>query len=218
MGESLRAPLLVLMVAASALLASCAGNLKKAEADLAELEAWLPGRYDNMEQAQKGAAHTALALNIVPIFMPTFGMHVFYLQESAADDPRRITSQRLLSFQAVKEGHVLETIYTLSQPGRWRDGHLNPDLFKGMMYNDATPLAGCELLWKKEGERFLAASPTEGCRATVPALGGGVRLQIRAELTAEELSLAEQAFNASGQLVQGNATEPFYRFRKRAGS
>ncbi len=224
MGELLRASILAL--AACAMLSSCASELKRAEADLKEIEAWLPGSYDNVEQVQEDArqgrtAQTAISLHIVQIHMPTFGDHVFYLQESAADDPRRITSQRLLSFEAVKEGHVLETMYTLSQPQRWRDGHLNPSLFKGMMYNDATPLAGCELLWKKEKKedmRYVAANPTGGCRATVPALGGGVRLQIRAELAVDELFLSELAYNSAGQLVQGNANEPFYRYRKRSGS
>ncbi len=196
--------------------------MKRAEADLAQIESWLPGRYDNVEQAQSDARqartpHAALSLNIVPIHMPTFGEHVFYLQESAVDEPRRITTQRLLSFEAVKEGHVLETLYTLAQPARWRDGHLNPDLFKAMMYNDASPLIGCELLWKKEGTRFVAANPGGSCRAAVPALGGSVRLQMLAELSADEFSTAELAFNAAGQLVQGDAAEPFYRYHKRSG-
>jgi hypothetical protein len=212
---------LAVMLGACALVASCASEMKRAEADLDEMEGWLPGRYDNVEQAQQDTKqgrtpHAAQSLSIVAIHIPTFGDHVFYLQESAAEDARRVTTQRLLSFTAVKEG-VLETLYTINQPGRWRDGHLNPDLFKGMMYNDATPLAGCDVLWKKDGMKFVGANPTGGCRATMPALGGGVRLTIRTELTVDELSIAEQAFNASGQLVMGDAAEPFYRYRKRQG-
>jgi hypothetical protein len=223
MAERFRTHALVAMLAASALLAACASELKKAEANLAEIEAWLPGHYDNMEQAEADAAqgrseHAALTINIVPVHMPTFGDHVFYLQETVTNDPRRITTQRLLSFEAMKDGGVLETIYMLAQPGRWRDGHLNPDLFKGMMYNDATPLVGCELLWKKEGTRFVAANPTGGCRATVQSLGGSVRLQTRAELSPDEFSLAELAYNANGELVQGDANEPFYHYKKRSGS
>lgn len=204
------------------LLAACASELKRAESDLAQIEAWLPGAYDNTEQSQEDVRqgrtpHVALSLNIVRVYMPTFGDHVFYLQESAADDPRRITRQRLLSLEASKEGYVVQTLYTLGQPGRWRDGHLNPSLFKGMMYNDATPLAGCELHWKKDGMRFVASQPQGGCRVAVPALGGGVRLELRAELTTDTLSTAELAFNANGQIVQGDTAEPFYRYRKRSG-
>jgi hypothetical protein len=221
MVESVSVPRLLIALSICALLASCASELKRAEADLEQIESWLPGSYDNVEQGaedtkQGRTPHAAQSLHIVSIHIPTFGDHVFYLQESAADDARRVTTQRLLSFQAVKEG-VLETLYTLPQPGRWRDGHLNPDLFKGMMYNDATPLAGCDVLWKKDGTRYVGANPTGGCRATMPALGGGVRLEIKAELTQDELSLAEQAFDSSGQLVMGDAKEPFYRFKKRSG-
>jgi len=52
----------------------------------------------------------------------------------------------------------------------------------------------------------------------VPALGGSVRLEMKGELTADTLALAELAYDANGQLVQGDATEPFYRYRKRAGA
>lgn len=219
---SLRSWRAALLAVSLALLAACAGDMKRAQSDLAQIVAWLPGRYDNVEQSQSDAragrtSHAALALNIVPVDLPTFGDHVFYLQESAADDPRRVTTQRLLSFAAAKDGSVIETLYTLAQPNRWRDGHLNPDLFKGMMLNDAAPLTGCELAWKKEGAKFVAENPSGGCRAAVPSLGGTVRLELRAELAAGELSIAELAFDANGRLVQGDAAEPFYRYRKRSG-
>jgi hypothetical protein len=207
-----------------ALLASCASEMKKAEADLAQLETWLPGSYDNSEQvrqdAQQGRSpHTALSVTVVAIHMPTFGDHVFYLHESATDDPRRVTTQRLLSFQAVKGG-VLETLYTLNEPARWREGRSNPKVFTGMMYNDALPMRGCDLLWKKDasGLKFEASNPAGGCRATVAALGGSVRLEMRGELTADTLALAELAYGSNGQLVQGETAEPFYRYRKRSGN
>ncbi|HEU4626151.1 MAG TPA: chromophore lyase CpcT/CpeT [Steroidobacteraceae bacterium] len=198
--------------------------MKKSEADLAQLVAWLPGNYDNSEQVQQDAQqgrepHTALSLTVVPIHMPTFGDHVFYLHESVTDDPRRVTRQRLLSFQAVKGG-VLETLYTLNEPARWREGRSNPRVFTGMMYNDAQPMAGCDLLWKRaaNGLEFAGENPAGGCRATVPALGGSVRLEMRGELTAGTLSLSELAYGANGQLVRGEAGEPFYRYRKRSGN
>lgn len=216
MGSGLRA----LAFAACALLASCASEMKKAEADLGQLETWLPGTYDNSEQVRGGrSAHAALSVTIVAIHMPTFGDHVFYLHESAADDPRRVTTQRLLSFQAVKGG-VLETFYTLNEPARWREGRSNPKVFTGMMYNDALPMNGCDLLWKKDasGTKFEATQPTGGCRAAVPALGGSVRLEMRGELTVDTLALAELAYGTNGQVVQGDAAEPFYRYRKRSGN
>jgi hypothetical protein len=115
---------------------------------------------------------------------------------------------------------VLETFYTLNEPARWREGRTNPRVFTGMMYNDALPMRGCDLLWTKDksGLKFEASNPAGGCRATVPALGGSVRLEMRAEVTADTLALAELAYGANGQLVQGETAEPFYRYRKRSGN
>ena len=198
--------------------------MKKAEADLEQLQSWLPGNYDNSEQIREEARQgltppTALSVTIVSIHMPTFGDNVYYLHESATDDPRRVTTQRLLSFQAVKGG-VLETMYTLNEPARWREGATNPKMFTGMMYNDALPMKGCDLLWKKDasGTQFEATQPAGGCRAIVAALGGNVTFQMRGELTADTLALAEIAYGANGQIVQGDAAEPFYRYRKRSGN
>jgi hypothetical protein len=210
----------LLALVSCVLLASCATEMKKAEADLEQIESWLPGKYDNAEQVRAGGSpHAALSVTIVPIHMPTFGDNVFYLHERATDDPRRVTTQRLLSFQAVKGG-VLETMYTLNEPARWRDGAENPRVFTGMMYNDALPMKGCDLLWKKHqsGTKFEAAQPAGGCRAIVPALGGSVRFEMRVELTADTLALAEVAYDANGKVVQGDAAEPFYRYRKRSGN
>jgi hypothetical protein len=199
---------------------SCASEMKAAKADLAQIEAWYPGSYDNTEQAQEEArkgqvVHTAVALSVVRIDLPLFSEHAYYVQESVADDPRRVTSQRLVTFDVGKGGHILQSYWSLAQPGRWRDASQNPDLFKGMMYQDATRLGGCELEWKKEGEKYLASNQPAACRMNSPALGS-VRMELRAELTADELALAELAYGASNKLVQGNPGQPFYRYRKRA--
>jgi CpeT/CpcT family (DUF1001) len=210
----------VTATAAALLLASCASDMKLAKADLAQIDDWYPGRYDNSEQVQADAragreVHAALSLSVVPIDVPLFSEHAYYVQESAADDPRRITSQRIVTFEVLKGGQIVQSYWSLAQPGRWRDAHQNPDLFKGMMNQDATRLGGCEILWKKEGARFVGSNQLAACRVSSPALGS-VHMQIRAELSPDELSVAELAF-AGDKLVQGDAAEPFYRYRKSAG-
>ncbi len=137
-------------------LTGCAAGLKKAQSNLAEIGDLLPGRYNNVAQAEDDAKagrdlHTAVQLDIVRIEMPMLSDYVFYAQETGAEGQRRIVTQRLLTFDAVDDGSVVERVYNFSEPGRWRDGHLNPGLFTGMMFRDTQPLAGCDLLWKKTG-------------------------------------------------------------------
>jgi hypothetical protein len=209
-------------IACMALVGCGSNKLKEAQTELVDLADLLPGRYNNVAQAeadaQSGApAHTALALEITRVDFPLLSDYVFYVQESAADDPRRVTQQRLLTFEAIDDGRIVQRIHTFDQPARWRDGQLNPGLFKSLMVQDTKQMAGCDLEWKKDGEKWKGSNLKEGCRITSGALGT-VKVDMRIELSAEELAVAELSYGPSGKLVQGNAAEPFYRFRRGDGS
>jgi CpeT/CpcT family (DUF1001) len=202
--------------------AGCASMAKQSEAELEQLIQWLPGRYDNRDQAQRdaargGEAHEALSISIVPIYAPALGKYAFYTQESAADDPRRVTAQRVIAFDIGPEKRIVQGLFSLVEPVRWRDAHLNPDLFKGLIpHQDVRPVSGCELVWKKEGDRFTAANDRSRCRVSSRITDGTVNLEVRAELAPGELSLSDRSYDAGGRLVHGHADEPFYRFLKRA--
>src|SRR5262245_15559630 len=204
------------MALAALALSACASEMKRGKADLAQIDEWLPGRYDNTEQAQEDArqgrdVHTPLTLSVVPIDVPLFSEHTYYVQEGAADDPRRVTSQRLVTFEVVKGGRILQSYWSLAEPGRWRAAVENPALFQSMMFRDATRLGGCDIEWKREGAKFVGSNSLATCRVNSPALGS-VRMQIRTELSPDALSIAELAYSGD-KLVQGNAAEPFYRYR-----
>jgi hypothetical protein len=207
------------LIAGAGLLAGCANQEKLHKEELEELVQWLPGQYDNTAQAQADERsgvqppHEPLALAIVPIYAPTIGRNVFYLQEMAADDPRRVMSQRVLSFEASADG-IRQSAWSLSQPVRWRDGHLNPDLFKSLLPDDLGAMQGCGLSWKKAAGRFVGSNDPKHCRTTSRATG--VQIEARAELGPEDLSTGERSFDSRGSHVQGSRDEPLYRFRKQA--
>lgn len=206
------------VLAIAVALTACASQGKRNEADLAQLLDWFPGRYSNIEQAEGDARtgrepHAALELAIVRVYAPLLGDYAFYLQETAANDARRIISQRVATFAVVKGLGIVESLWTPVEPVRWRDAHMDPDLFKSLMPQDFTLLAGCEIAWAQKQGGFAGANDRNTCRAT-SAAAGTAQMDLRAELTADGLALAEQSFDAAGRLVQGHATEPFYRFRR----
>ena len=216
----LRADLAMGLVACLAL-GGCSTQLKKAESQLVELSDLLPGHYNNAAQAEQDAKagrepHPALTLDIARVALPLLSDYVFYAQETAADDARRIVSQRLLTFQATKDGTIVETLHTFVQPARWRDGHLNSGLFTSMMFKDTKPMGGCDVLWKKEGDKFTGANVRDTCRVTSGSLGS-VRMEMKIELSADELATAELSYGPGNKLVQGNVTEPFYRYQRGDG-
>ncbi len=148
----------ILLLGFIALLTGCAENKQRVyEEDLARMSRWLPGTYDNTAQArsdvQKGVRppHDAVELDIVPLDSVSIGRNAFYLQESAADDPRRVLSQQVIKFSASEKG-IVETISTLEDPLRWRDGQRQADIFMGMTPKDLKSVPGCELKWRRETE------------------------------------------------------------------
>jgi hypothetical protein len=213
-----------LCAAAVSLIGACAGGGQKtkppAEVELAQITRWLPGTYNNVAQHEADlkagrAPHEALEIVIVPIDSPIMGAHAFYLQEMAADDARRVMRQQVLSFEVTdKKGQIRESVATLVEPRRWREGYLTPELLTAMVSEDLTPMSGCDLFWKRTEAGFVGANDPLRCHSSDRTSDAAAKNELRAELKSTELSLSEQSFDESGNLVLGRTDEPFYRFHK----
>jgi hypothetical protein len=197
-------------------LAGCASQAKQAEADLATLAEWLPGRYDNVDHVGGDVTRQAVVMRVVPFYAAPIGKAAFYVHETAAEDPRRVLRQRVIAFDVDSRGRrVIQAVYSLTEPGRWRDAHESPDLFTGLIpHQDLRPMAGCELVWTREADRFVGVNEPSRCRATSRATGAPVNVQMRAELSPGELALAERSVDSAGRVVEGDATPQ--RYTKRA--
>lgn len=212
------------MSAAAALLAGCAEQHKLAEQQLGQLVALLPGSYENIAQARAdgagvappGGAREALRLVIVPVYAPMIGDHVFYSQEMAAQDPRRVTAQRLMAFDLSPDDTLLQLSIALNEPARWRDGHLNPDLFKSLLPQDVKTQTGCELTWTKTDKGFAGRNDVKLCRSTSRATGETLRVETQFELDADGLAILDRQYDATGRVVIGLQTDPWYRFQRHA--
>jgi hypothetical protein len=217
------APSCLLLGAIIWVLLGCAASrqTKEQELNLAQMMRWLPGTYTNLAQHEADvkagkAPHEALAIAIVPIDSPIMGPHAFYFQQMAADDPRRVMVQQVLSFELTDRGKIKESIATLVEPRRWRDGQLNPELFTAMVVEDLVPLSGCDLFWTRSGEGFVGLNEPLRCHTASHTSEAAARTVLGAELKATEFALTEQSYDANGVLTQGRTDEPAYRFRKRS--
>lgn len=206
---------------AATVLGGCASQETLHETQLAQLLSWLPGNYDNTAQVQQDVregvqpAHDALALSIVEVDDPVIGEHVYYVQEMAAGDARRVMAQNIWTFEASKQG-MTQHVWTLAEPLRWRDGQRDPDLLRGMMNQDLSQVQGCDLSWKKRDDGFAAANDPHTCHKVSRATSGTVHNDLRLELDANGLAIADNATDAAGRLVQGRTDLPFSRFRRTA--
>jgi len=177
------------------LLAGCTDQTKVHEGELTELLAVLPGHYDNGAQVEADVRnhvqppHDAVALTIAHVYTPRLGHHVYYAQETAADDPRRVFSQKMYSFTVEEKRGIVESLYEFVEPLRWREGLQNKDMFTSVVTDDVQPEA-CQLLWKKKDDGFVATHDPKVCR---DAGGGAARPQ--AEFNGGVLTIGDYQFH-----------------------
>jgi len=193
--RTLTATCLVTTLATTLLaLCGCTSETAVHQGELTQLLAVLPGAYDNSAQAELDArsgvhpGHDAVALIITHVFTPRLGHYVYYAQETAADDPRRVFSQKMLSFQVEPKRGIVETVYQFNEPLRWRDGQKNKDLFTGLVVEDVQ-VEGCQLLWKHKDSGFIATHDPKVC----PDAGGGAG-KVQAELSGGTLTIGDYKF------------------------
>ena len=176
------------------LLGGCTDQTKVHEDELTQLLAVFPGHYDNTAQveadtrAHPGPPPDAIALTITHVYTPRLGHHVYYAQETAADDPRRLFNQKMYSFTVDEKLGIVETLYEFVEPLRWRDGQQNKDVFTGVTVEDVQPEA-CQLLWKKKDAGFVATHDPKVC----PDAGHGALLP-QAEFEAGVLTVGDYRF------------------------
>ena len=134
-------------------LAACSSQTDLRKAQLATLSDQLPGNYGNPQQA----------LTIMRVAAPLVGDQIFYVRETAANDARRIVSERIWSLQVSADGGLVGGVYALEEPERWRVGSESPELFRSLLMRDLRALPGCELLWTSGAQGFSATSASERC-------------------------------------------------------
>ena len=214
----------VTMVAAAAALGGCAtAQSSKSDGLLMQVEGWLPGHYDNRAQVATdrkhgGAVHPAVSAVIVRVDSLTVGQKVYYMEETDTDNPQQPpTAQYILSFEVVKD-RILEAVWSLTEPKRWRNGAEQPELFSSLQPPDLKLLTGCSLEWKKTEEGFAASNDVKLCHSTPLSVPAAVAAHWRIELTADQLGIGEQAYDSDGDLVYGTQEDSFIRLRKRSNS
>lgn len=212
-----------LCVAAALLIGACASQSPHRDVELAQINEWLPGRYDNQAQIAADLAagrptHEPLALVVVPVDALQMGHHVYYVEESAGrieapGTPRLILAQHLASIDVVN-GKIVAALYSFTDPQRWRDGRSTPELFSALQPQDVKLMRGCGLDWSSEPGKYVGSDDPHLCITSSALTGGAESLRIRVELTRDEIALSTGPVEAAGS---NPAADSYTRFRRSGG-
>ena len=134
-------------------LAACTDHEALRRKELTDLAVLLPGTYDNALQT----------LTILRVPAPLIGDRIFYVRETAANDVRRVVSERIWNLDALSESSAAVIVYRLAEPDRWHSAVQDPEIFRSMVTGDLHPVDGCALIWQKVDKGYKAAAVSPRC-------------------------------------------------------
>lgn len=106
---------------------------------------------------------------VAPIKLPWLGEHVLYLEEFPQDEPDAIRRQMVLQVepQGPPEEAVRVHLYAFAEPARWPHLDRRAKLTEQLRQEDLIATEGCDLVLRREGERFRGGTPGNRCRDAV---------------------------------------------------
>lgn len=142
--------------------------------DLAALEHLWPGVRDSNEEVFAGADASAPAWGdseqrirtiVSSVSVPWLGPHVLYLEEFLHDDPQNMRRQLLLQLEMPRAGvqGVRVRLWSFRDPSRWIHLAQRPRRLVQLRESDVSPVTGCDLLLKREGDQFAGGTSGREC-------------------------------------------------------
>lgn len=223
----------LVLLAVALTISGCSGEPTKPSSDaLVELQARLPGRYDNAAQVRSDAragmaqSQPPIDLLIVQANAALIGKTTYYVRQTPSGDPRRVLSQYIWVFGRTVEAHgkhdnkdehgkqkqyLEQHVYVFKEPQRWLRAGEQPEMLESLLPEDLQRLTGCELLWTRNDTGFTAERRTSNC---VPeSKSEGQLIEQKIELKDIHLSLLEQQISPEGLIAApAGQSDPYYRF------
>lgn len=196
---------------------SCVGQAEETvDQDLETLLSWLQGSYSNQAQIDSGALEAETDL-LFPVFqkvdIPAFGRHVVYLQWPIGAPDGRLQRQRIWVFERGPDGLAMD-FFTLKEPERWLNAHLNPESVRDMTKEDTIGYPRtCLLPVQRIGDVFTASIPST-CEIVSQGTKISMTLESNIKISENEMTYREGGQRGDGTVVFKVPASTQYEFAK----
>jgi len=166
---------------------------------------WLDGHYSNEAQIATGELDAEDNL-LFPVFkkvdVPAFGNHIVYLQWPIGGPDGRLQRQRLWTFHGDAEtGAMQMNFFTLREPERWLDAHIDPAKIREMTAEDTIGYPETCLLPVAFADATITASIPPTCQIISQATRTTMTLQATITITPNQITYQEAATRPDGSVV-----------------
>jgi hypothetical protein len=183
-------------------------NLK---ADMALMLQWFEGEFDNFQQVYKEKedkapeVHEHIHSIFKRVLLPAFGNDVFYVLQYMDGDSAKIYRQRLYAFTENKTENAIQLdIYSFAVDSLYYYAHVNTAKLSNLTPAQMTKTDGCEVFWKRDGEKFIGYMKEKACNFISKRSGKRIFITDSLLLNKDEIWIRDEAYDENGGYVFGH--------------
>jgi hypothetical protein len=192
-----------------------------ATGDLALLQRWLTGEFDNFQQyyeakeTKAAQPHERIHTVITPLTAPAIGSHVLLAKESALGAPGRIQTLHVYSLLPGRGGAAVTLqLYLVTDQSLLAAAQADPAAPVALGPAQVRLLTGCDVTWRRDGDAFVGDMEPGACRTVWPRTGATVTVHNTYRLTADQFWFSESLNNETGRVVFGRADGVPYKLMR----
>jgi CpeT/CpcT family (DUF1001) len=186
------------------------------ESDLRILLEWFTGEFNNFQQTYQekedsvkaDLRHEHIHSIFAPIAVPVLGANTFFVKQYMDGDESKVYRERIYRFSINKQEKAVQLdIYSFADPAdekRYAMAYLDADALKGLTMEQIKPAPGCEVYWKRDGERFVGYMKERACNFVSKRSGKRIYITDSLQLTKESIWISDEAVDEDGNYVFGN--------------
>lgn len=189
--------------------------------DLVLFNKCFEGEFDNFQQVfkQKEDKVANVQEHIHSIFkkvsLPQIGNCVYYVLQYSDGDSTKIYRQRLYNFTINKIAEAIQlTIYSFKNDGAYYYSHVRPFQLEKISLENLTTTDGCEVYWKKQGEKFIGFMTDKACNLISKRSGKKVFITDSLVLTKDEIWIRDEAYDEQRNYVFGNKDKIHHKLKR----
>lgn len=149
---------------------------------------------------------------------PQVGKHVVYLQWHIGSPEGPLQRQRIWTFEIDESRNaILMDFFTLREPSRWRDAHLQPTTAaRAMTRDDLLPYPpSCRLPFRRYIDVFVGEIPRGECNIVSQQTRTAMTINARVVVGRNALWYDESGIRSDGSLVFEVPASGAYQFERR---
>jgi hypothetical protein len=126
----------------------------------------MTGSYTSAKQAKSDSSYYSISLHMYPVWKSKSG-HYLYVEQALASKQQQPYRQRIYHIEALKNGTLTSTLYSLEDEKRFIGKYAEPAFFDQFDESILSEREGCTVYIQKVGDAYVGATKDKECQSSL---------------------------------------------------